>query len=256
MWRDMKHTFVAEHEAAARAAYERNLKDGAFSKAWGRKSPRTWLATLGGCPGLPSIDEFPDQVMNRDDLRERLRKTADPKVSALLILAWGEMKVVNARSYLGNSDESWVSLAASLRDGELTRSAAYARFHLLAQDRLIPNLGPAYYTKLIYFLRPTDPDEGGVGFIMDRRTATSINLLFGRSIVKMDNGWVSARNTADEYENFNRLVEQIANAWRAPAEHVEMTLFGSSGTSAWREHVRKCLKRNRSQETEEGGRSS
>ena len=84
---------------------------------------------------------------------------------------------------------------------------------------------------------------------MDQWTATSVNLLFGDKIVKMDKApsgksYVSARNTAVNYERFCRLIEYVAHQWRARAEHVEMTLFGRGGKvrDPWRQHVLASLR--------------
>ena len=242
---EARPVMLAEHEEALRAAYHANLETGAFAQAWGRKSPRTWLASLQ----LEELTRqmagaFPDKVLSREVLRRCLWNTPDSKESALLVLAWGEMRVDHARRLLAADVQPWVNLVARLRASELTRKEAYSAFRGLAESKSVPGLGPAYFTKLIYFLRYPDADEADAGFIMDQWTATSINLLFGDNVVKMDKApsgksYVSARNTAGNYERFCQLIEYVAHQWRARAEHVEMTLFGRGGKhrDPWRQYV-------------------
>lgn len=236
----------SEHEAVLHAAYHANLEVNAFARAWGRTSPRNWLVSLGREETMRQlIEAFPDEVLSREALRNRLRDETNPKVSALLVLAWGEMRVRNARLLFDpDVPQPLLDLVARLRASEMTREDAYSAFRELQDSNSIPGLGPAYYTKLIYFLRDINADETGAGFIMDQWTATSINLLFGDKIVKMDKDrlgkkyYVSKRNTAKNYERFCGLIEDVAKHWGARAEHVEITLFGGGkGHDAWREHV-------------------
>lgn len=240
---------LAEHEQVLRAAYQANLESGAFEQAWGRKSPRTWVASLRLEQLTPQMAAFPDEVLSREALRRLLWNTPDPKISVLLVLAWGEMRVDHARRLLGADAQPWVDLALRLRASELTREDAYAAFCELADSKSIAGLGPAYFTKLIYFLRYPEVDETNAGFIMDQWTATSINLLFHDKVVKMNKApsgrsYVSGRNTARNYEQFCRLIEYVAHQWRARAEHVEMTLFGRGGRDRdpWRRHVLASLR--------------
>lgn len=247
---EARPVMLAEHEEVLHAAYHANLKSGAFAQAWGRKSPRTWLVSLRSEEIMHEVSgAFPDEVLSREALRRRLWNQTDSKASALLVLAWGEMRIDHARRLLAADAQSWVNLAARLRASELTREEAYSAFHDLADSKSIPGLGPAYFTKLIYFLRYPDANETDVGFIMDQWTATSVNLLFGEKIVKMNKApsgksYVSARNTAVNYERFCRLIEYVAHQWHARAEHVEMTLFGRGGKDrdSWRQHVLASLR--------------
>ena len=258
---EARPVMLAEHEEALRVAYRANLESGAFAQAWGRKSPRTWLLSLRSEKLTRQIaGAFPNEVLSREVLRRCLWNQPDPKVSALLVLAWGEMRVDHARRLLNADAQPFVDLVTRLRASELTRGEAYSAFCELAASKSIPGLGPAYFTKLIYFLRYPDADETDVGFIMDQWTATSVNLLFGDKIVEMNKAplnksYVSAQNTAVNYERFCRLIEYIAHQWRARAEHVEMTLFGRGGKDRdrssrftrdggvlWRQHVLASLR--------------
>ena len=54
----------------------------------------------------------------------------------------------------------------------LCRVGAYKQFHRLVNEKKLTHMGPAYFTKLIYFLGSKQN-----GYIMDQWTARSMNLL-------------------------------------------------------------------------------
>ncbi len=75
-------------------------------------------------------------------------------------MAWGGMNRAHGRD-AWSERAKWVPIVEGMRVGELCRVEAYRRFHAAA----IKGLGPAYYTKLIFFTR-LEPD----GFILDQWT--------------------------------------------------------------------------------------
>ena len=235
-------TPLSAHEQMLRQSYEANVDEEAFGKAWGLKSPQTWWTSLK-LNRASSEAALPTTVLSRDNLRAQLESEADAERAALLVLAWGEMQPRNARRFFAADKGLWVDVVVDMRLGSMSPTSAYAEF----ARRKVAGLGPAYFTKLIYFLHP---GQQGVGFIMDQWTATSINLLFGCDVVKMakvsttrTKTAVSDRNDGKRYDLFNRLIEQIARSWSASPEHVEMTLFGRGGKAVdlWRRHVLKSL---------------
>lgn len=236
---------VAEHEEVARAAYVDNLKNGAFTRPWGKKSPMKWLNAL---PDHVLADDvvaaFPGEVLSREELRRRLSDQTNPQIATLLVLAWGEMRARHARLLLNSDTQPLLDIATDLLTAKLSRQEAYDAFHKLSERKEIPGLGPAYYTKLIYFLRKSDSGEGKDGFIMDQWTAKSINAIFDTEVVKlMGARFVSAKNSASDYERFCCLIEYLAHRWSAQAEHVEMTLFGRGGRrpDQWRAHIARAV---------------
>ena len=94
-------------------------------------------------------------------------------------MAWGGMKYDHGLAAWACRDR-WLGIVKDLRAGTLSRQEAYARFRQFRAGNSGSGMGPAYYTKLIFFARPrADNDScGTVGYIMDQWTSLSINLLF------------------------------------------------------------------------------
>ena len=213
-------------------------RTGQYDRPWGKITPRGWATSAG----LPFADKLPNEVLNRSALRDELRETKDHAVAAALGLGWGEMKVSNARRLFDKTE--WQSILHQLRAGCYTPCEAYKRFWNMQAQGEIPRMGPAYYTKLIFFLCPAL--QNGTGhYIMDQWTGRSVNLLCGQKIVLMQksgkNGmWVNNKNTTDNYKQFNVIIDNIACRWRKTGEEVEMALFDRGGhkRGKWREYVR------------------
>jgi hypothetical protein len=96
-------------------------------------------------------------------------------------------------------------------------------------------MGPAYFTKLIFFLRP---DLNG--YIMDQWLARSINLLFPQAgPIRLSNTVVTDRNTADDYERFCSHVEHVARELGITPAEAEERMFSNGGRSKgrWRQYV-------------------
>ena len=94
----------------------------------------------------------------------------------------------------------------------------------------LKGMGPAFFTKVIYFLTPRDKSERQTAYIMDQWAASSVNLLVGWNMVRMDVTrkspcrtrkssmsqmalslacTVSDNNTAVNYEAFCSAVDQL-----------------------------------------------
>ena len=114
---------------------------------------------------------------------------------------------------------------------------------------MLPGMGPAYFTKLIFFLSSGSKEQG---LIMDQWTSASVNLLSGheivkthRSRIKLKNGerifeTVSDNNTSENYENYCQYVEHLASPTKLniSPDRVEELLFSSGrGKGKWRNHV-------------------
>ena len=230
------------------------------------KNPRAWYA---GVPqARPQFDwTIPEGLLNRAQLIAM--QPRDSRVCTLelcvAILAWGGMHGSNRNHLFSRPVENWLNIAECVRNGHLTRSEAFDAFAALA--RLKPNdngaivgMGPAYFTKLIYFLMPrNNPSNpiGPIGYIMDQWLGCSVNLLAGNEIVKMDHAikWemkrnnhtrsiqstVSNFNSGKDYEAFCGVIEDIANKMGAgwTSDSVEMALMsrGKPNRGPWRSYV-------------------
>jgi len=99
-------------------------------------------------------------------------------------MAWGAQgtfqTVANAREAWAHRDAIATKLL-KLRSDKLTRAGAY---NLFAGTNALPGLGPAYFTKLLFFFSPTKSN-----YIMDQWTTKSMMLLTGdRNLVQMSPG--------------------------------------------------------------------
>ncbi|MBZ5762888.1 hypothetical protein LAV84_25530 [Rhizobium sp. VS19-DR104.2] len=169
------------------------------------------------------------------------------------VLAWGGMRPANRNHLFERDAGRWLNVAEDVRSGELDRRGAYERFAMLRSNKDGPmrGMGPAYFTKLIYFLMPRAP---GRGYILDQWAGLSINLISGRELVKMDEQvlWkrkgksaervvssrVSDANTAEDYGRYCEAIESLSRhlgpEW-TPGQ-TERALMSGSG-ERWRNHV-------------------
>ena len=149
--------------------------------------------------------------------------------------AWGERKTIQEH-------------LSQLKADRLTRSNAY---NLFRNSGRVSGLGPAFFTKLLYFFDQTEAKQGNVKtktgrcYIMDQWTARSVNLLTGQSLVKMAGTppyiSVSNANTGDDYERFCAQIDAIATSLQCHGSVVEERLFSWGGhrPGRWRQYVQR-----------------
>lgn len=137
--------------------------------------------------GFPSVQFglLPTKQISREEVFALSRNVlVNTSTVCAGILAWGGMRMAN-RDRLLSTDE-WLPVAEKVRGGGLDRGMVYEAFDLLYQGGRLKGLGPAYFTKLIYFLTPRQAANRHYAYIMDQWAACSINLLIGRNVVLMD----------------------------------------------------------------------
>lgn len=150
-------------------------------------------------------------------------------------MAWGGQGI---GATVGNARAAWgcrKSLADHLhviRKGSLTRRSAY---ELFCGAGAIRGLGPAYFTKLLYFFSPTDDF-----YIMDQWTGKSIDLITGRSVVRISGETVSSLNKSGNYQAYCEEIDFLARQLGCAGAEIEERLFSRGGRKPWpwREHVR------------------
>ena len=216
---------------------------------WPDGSPRSWAKwvqeksglTLNWC-GLP-------EKANRITLRAM---TLDSKVGTdaccIYILAWGGMHRKNGEKLFA-SGHKWLDLSDEIRNGSYDRAEAYDRFSDMRSRGQLPGMGPAYFTKLIFFLMQ---DVESRGLIMDQWTSASVNLLSGIDLVKTNHGYfqlrnskrifetVSDLNSSKNYDSYCNYVEQLSapNLLNVHRERAEELLFSEGrGKGRWRNYV-------------------
>lgn len=220
------------------------------------KAVKKWYD--GGPAEKPAVnlDRY-DRRLNRSSL---IALQADGSVSTLelciAILAWGGMRGSNRNHLFKRPTEPWLDVSQAIRDGKMSRQAAFDAYAELSRDGKLVGMGPAYYTKLIYFLMPRESAHP-VGYIMDQWLGCSINLISAQDVVRMDAAlhWVeqedgavqsptfsvSPLNTGEQYERFCQVVELVASNmganWSPDAAELAMMSSGGHSSAPWRAHV-------------------
>lgn len=211
-------------------------------KPWVGLAPRSWGKDVIS-EGF-RIEKLPADPQSRTDL---FKMAANTNVSdhtfATSVLAWGGMKRDHGRSVFSDSS-SWLPIVGQLRSEHISSVEAYAKFLDLRSARRLPGMGPAYFTKLIFFAAPSHD-----GFIMDQWTARSTNLLLNSAVIhtivtKSNSGriqhTVSDKNDADIYQKFCNFICKLADelGYRGRESQIEEALFSTGrGKGHWRNYV-------------------
>jgi len=211
--------------------------------------------------GLPGVqaDKLPDRMVSRSDV---FRFAADMNLStetvSAAVMAWGGMHMGHRNALFGSSDKSWVHVCDQIRLGEHDRRSAYEALAALQAQRKLPGLGPAYFTKLIYFFLPPSVRGQYPGYIMDQWASCSINLLAETDIVLMDQTAIWARrkangsglekrwtytvsnfNTARNYTRFCEIMDSVAQRLGLSPDQVDRLVLSDARPrpAKWRQYV-------------------
>lgn len=224
------------------------------------KNPRIWYA--GGPSEKPTADleRFGDGLNRLRLIALQADWTIPTLDLCIAILAWGGMHGSNRNHLFKRVITPWLDVAKCIRAGQLTRQRAFDAFAKLNHDGSLVGMGPAYYTKLIYFLMPRE-GAGSVGYIMDQWLGCSVNLIYKQEVVWMDNRliWahegrgrarrvvrkasssVSPLNTGKHYERFCCAVELLAArmgpGWTPDVAELSLMSRGHHQPEPWRAHV-------------------
>jgi len=203
-------------------------------------APAEWAMRLG-LPDLPSAAlPLPTLPLDRIQVRSLCQAPGTPVLFGYLcVVAWGAQGAGpgggrNAKAAWEQRSRSEAALKR-IRGGGLSRKQAYALF----QDAgAICGLGPAYWTKLLYFFSPSP-----TSYVMDQWTSKSINLLTDRLVVPLINGSPAKRNPADCYEDYCQVIDSMAVLLGLSGDQVEEKLMSRGGRTPapWRAHVRQHL---------------
>ncbi|MFZ4410867.1 MAG: hypothetical protein ACOYOH_26225 [Paracraurococcus sp.] len=198
---------------------------------------------------LPGIEQHGTKP-NRDGLFGLVTAGhQDTMTLCAVILAWGGMHVRHGKA-LFRAGPKWRAVAEEVRFGGLSRTKAYSLFHKLRAEGALPGMGPAFFTKLVFFLRGKDAAD--LGYIMDQWTGCSVNLLTGNPNAVLMNAtyaWsgatklrsafqVSDANDAAHYERFCYVIDSIADEVSLTPIDAELLLMSQGrGRGTWRRHV-------------------
>ena len=219
-------------------------------KKWPRANARDWFSWVIASSHFKwDATNLPLDV-DRQGLKEMVALSNVNTIDCCAsVLAWGGMNRMHG-SRLFKCKSDWISLSEKIRSGAVSRSEAYDEFAGLRNSGQLSGMGPAYFTKLIFFLMPESTMRG---YIMDQWTARSVNLLSGKNLVRTKryevqvNGrlrtfeTVSDQNTSRDYENFCVYLEELSqhSAINVPPEDLEQCLFSNGrGKGRWRTYVK------------------
>ena len=204
-------------------------------KPWKGKSPLKWCEAVTGAPCSAALVRAGPDPMDRKQLLEFcIQPDVDAQDIFLAVCAWGGMRIDHGRR-AWRYVEKWRPAIHKLRADCPNRREAYRIFSCLRAEDNLPGVGPAYFTKLIFFAHPRLN-----GYIMDQWTSRSINLLYGMT-VKLTGGQSVALNDPDIYEEFCRKIEDLGQRLqRSPAE-AERAIFSYGGKhpGLWRSYVKR-----------------
>lgn len=215
---------------------------GPIEQGWVGGKPYSYARDLAS-QNFPQIDQLPNKNVTRDDLFKMVSSNSSNTLTCCVaIFAWGGMRRDHARSVLKTADY-WIPIADTIRTQGIGRVEAYSQFMLAREKGKMKGMGPAFFTKLIYFLGINTLSPG---YIMDQWTALSANLLLGYELVdlqKLKKGMrVSDKNTSDVYEKFCIFIEELAKELNETAGGAEMRIFSVGGRSKhqgeWRSYVK------------------
>lgn len=193
------------------------------------------------------LSGYPNIKLDRKNLFGLVSETTNSTFKCCIaILAWGGMNREHAASAFSSWGD-WEPIASKIRSGDLTRSEAYNAFYQLRKSKKLKGLGPAYFTKIIYFLSK----EENRGYIMDQWTARSVNLLLNTKAIGLIKStaksqkvsyFVTDKNTDRTYENFCLFIEHMAQVHQTTPDLIEMSLFSigkrkGKERGKWRNYV-------------------
>ncbi|MDL5049153.1 hypothetical protein QQ054_24370 [Oscillatoria amoena NRMC-F 0135] len=190
--------------------------------------PQVW-AKKRGLQRKSFFKKLPNYHLDRVAVRRICQNHANSVLFAYIcVMAWGGQgggkNSRNAKTACESIQRNSGALE-KLRQGLNSRSESY---ELFTDKNQIKGLGPAFFTKLLYFFHPSP-----TFYIMDQWTAKSVNLLTKKEVVKIDNESVSKKNTGKNYDNFCQRIDSLAQIAGCTGEQIEERLFSRGGTWPW-----------------------
>lgn len=220
---------------------------------WPPGTPRAWYQWVVDHSDRNLGPNSLPYTADRAVLREMVTSSDFDTLSCCMsILAWGGMNRKHG-VLLCSCGNDWLKLADEIRGGKYSRQEAYHSFAMLRHGDKLKGMGPAYFTKLIFFLMPSTMPRG---YIMDQWTSASVNLLSGARMVEMNRSFfqlkrskrvfetVSDKNTSRNYESYCDYVEILSNMLTIDTKNtvdpdkVEEMLFSKGrGQGKWRSYL-------------------
>lgn len=186
--------------------------------------PKSWYDSLNLEDNFVDSNLLRDQKLSRNEIFE----IDDLNLKIISILAWGGMSRKNAR-YFFSCRDNWELLITEIASKKYNRSESYDRLRVLRNNGFLKGMGPAYFTKLLYFF--------DLGYIMDQWTSKSYNLLASNKIEIIDNT-VTNNNDGEVYENYCLFVEDLSKVLNVLPYQIEEMMFSKGrNRGKWRRYV-------------------
>lgn len=218
---------------------------------WAGASPFDWAESVQ--PGLGAVYGLSRTALSRAALRKLWASPAVSDEACLLsTMAWGGMQRGNGRRiWVARAD--CLAVCAAVRAGSHTPASGYDAFSTLRSKKRLPGMGPAYFTKILFFASPAQD-----AYILDQWTARSMHFLSGQgkypAVRKDYTSAAKARKlktpealrvivddkvTSVDYVDYCNNVNHLATRLGWHAHDVEERLFSSGGRvpHLWRAHV-------------------
>jgi hypothetical protein len=241
-------TFRNEHFSVLISVLH-DTSSGNGARTWRGRIPTQWCdRVFNTSENRPSGEILKDlqlvgrSHLTRENLREICRDNSKHVLAAYICtMAWGAQgtfqTVANARDAWAHRDAIATKLL-KLRSGNLSRVDAY---NLFAGTNAVSGLGPAYFTKLLFFFSPSKSN-----YIMDQWTTKSMILLTGDiTLVQMSPGnhaGPTGSNDGETYKRFCEAIDCLAAELKLAGDKTEELIFSAGGNNRkagrWRRHVR------------------
>jgi hypothetical protein len=234
----------------ALAAFKSGLDDGLDPDDVGGKKGQSFGQGLHGI----ATEHLPTDQIKRSQVFDLAASAIiDTATVCAAALAWGGMNQRLSPGLFSMRGAGWLDVANRIRAGKLDRKAAYEAFAQLRHARKLFGLGPAYFTKIIYFLTPRTEAKSDQPYIMDQWAGCSINLLLSTELVKMNvtRLWkpgkdkpdftyqVSEANTGADYDTFCTAVDALRAEFGRSPDEIDRAMIANGGRkkSSWRQYV-------------------
>ena len=167
--------------------------------------PASWAEEMG----LDVEYDLPDESLTRSRAREICySEEHDILYGYLCAMAWGAQGrgPAGARPVKAawNQRQAIKERIDQILEGRLSRADAYDHFSGASQ---IDGLGPAYFTKLLYFFCPAEEPNC---YIMDQWTTKPVILLTGKNIIRHTGHGPTSLNEGSNYELFCRVIDDLS----------------------------------------------
>lgn len=200
-------------------------------------APSVW-ASRHMLPNLTDeVGQLPTKLLDRHQVREICQNHKFPLLYCYIcVMAWGgQGQLPGGTAHVRAAWDARRNIEARLRSLRFVNHSRKSAYSLFIDGKKIPGIGPAYFTKLMYFFCPSS-----VFYIMDQWTSKSVNLLTGRHVVKLAGRYVANTNDASNYVAYCESVDHIAKLVNVPGDQVEEMMMSKGGRHPWpwRAHVR------------------